>query len=128
MKILVDTHIFIWWSGPENLLSASAKSQLNDPRNTLVLSVASVWEMQIKLAVGKLELRLPLDELVRQQQENIGLEILDVTLPHVFALENLPFHHKDPFDRLLIAQAKAENLPVLTADAIFFAYDVNVLA
>jgi len=127
MRILLDTHIFIWWSGPQELLSNSATTLLNDKSNTLFLSVASLWEMQVKLAIGKLELRLPLDEMLREQQRNLGIQVLPVTMPHVLALDS-PFHHKDPFDRLLIAVAKAEGLPVLTADAIFSAYDISVLS
>lgn len=127
MRVLLDTHIFIWWSGPQELLSNSATTLLNDRSNTLFSGVASLWEMQIKLAIGKLELRLPLDEMLREQQQNLGIQILPVTLPHVLALD-FPLHHKDPFDRLLIAVAKAEALPILTADAIFSAYDISVLS
>jgi len=127
MRILLDTHIFIWWDLTPHLLSSSATTMLNDKSNTLFLSVASLWEMQIKLTIGKLELRLPLDEMLREQQRNLEIQILPVTLPHVLALD-LPFHHKDPFDRLLIAVAKAEGLPILTADAIFSAYDISVLS
>lgn len=93
-----------------------------------ILSVASLWEMQIKIAIGKLPLRLPLADLVREQQERNGFEILIITLDHVLALENLPMHHEDPFDRLLIAQAQAENLPLLSADSVFDLYPIRRLS
>lgn len=128
MRILIDTHIFIWLTDSSHLLSNSAKELLSDPNNSQVLSVASLWEMQIKLAIGKLPLRLPLADLVREQQEKNGFEILPITLNHVLALETLPMHHKDPFDRLLIAQAQAENLPLLSADAVFEQYPIHRLA
>ena len=95
--------------------------------NSLVVSVVSVWEMQIKQQLGKLKLRLPLAQLIAEQRTDNGLEILSVTLPHVLALENLPLHHRDPFDRLLIAQANAENIALLSVDAIFKHYEVNLL-
>ncbi len=78
-------------------------------------------------AIGKLPLRLPLAEMVRQQREQNGFEILTITLDHVMALKNLPMHHKDPFDRLLIEQAQAENLPLLSADAVFTQYPIRHL-
>lgn len=127
MRILVDTHIFLWLSDSSHLLSSSAKEILSDPNNSRVLSVVSVWEMQIKVAIGKLPLRLPLADLVREQRQKNGFEILPVTLEHVLALETLPTHHKDPFDRLLIAQSQSENLPLLSADAVFERYAINRL-
>lgn len=127
MKVLVDTHVFIWASDSSHLLSNSAREILADPDTIRIISTASLWEMQIKLAIGKLPLRLPLVEMVREQQEQNGFEILPITLNHVLALENLPMHHKDPFDRLLIAQAQSENLPLLSADAVFDLYPIQRL-
>jgi len=100
---------------------------LEDEANELLLSVASVWEMQIKIQLGKLKLSLPLKELVKNQQETNDLTVSPVALPHVLALDALPFHHKDPFDRLLIAQSIAEGLTIVTADSQFSAYSVNLL-
>lgn len=94
------------------------KTLCQDPANTLMLSVASVWEMQIKQQLGKLTLRLPLSELIEDQQKTNGVEILPISLAHVLALEALPPHHKDPFDRLLIAQANAEQIGLLSADPV----------
>ena len=113
MKILLDTHIFLWWDNAPGQLSEQIKTICEDPANTLVLSVVSVWEMQIKQQLGKLTLRLPLSELIEDQQKTNGIEILSIHLAHVLALQTLPPHHKDPFDRLLIAQANAENISLI---------------
>ena len=127
MKLLLDTHIFIWWADQPEKLSPAALSALEDENNELLLSVASVWEMQIKIQLGKLKLSLPLKELVKNQQETNDLTISPVALSHVLALDALPFHHKDPFDRLLIAQSIEEDLTLVTADSQFFAYSVKLL-
>ena len=127
MKLLLDTHIFIWWADQPEKLSAAALSALEDEANELVLSVASVWEMQIKIQLGKLKLSLPLKELVKNQQETNDLMVSPVALTHVLALDALPFHHKDPFDRLLIAQSISDGLTVVTADSQFSAYSVKLL-
>jgi len=95
------------------------------PTNILLLSVASAWEMQIKLQVGKLKLALPLETIVEGQQQTNRLGILPVTLAHVLALKNLPAHHKDPFDRLLIAQANVEEAALVTNDPVFESYSVQ---
>jgi PIN domain nuclease of toxin-antitoxin system len=102
-------------------------SACSDTGNTLWLSAASAWEMQIKTGLGKLRLRRSLTETIASHQTVNGLQILPVQLPHVLALENLPSHHKDPFDRLLIAQANRENWDIVTADPEFKAYPVRVI-
>ena len=127
MKLLLDTHIFIWWADQPEKLSNAVLSALEDEANELLLSVASVWEMQIKIQLGKLKLRLPLKALVKNQQETNNLTVLPVTLTHVLAVGDLPFHHKDPFDRLLIAQSIQEDLTLVTADSQFSAYSVKLL-
>ena len=127
MKLLLDTHIFIWWVDEPEKLSTAAISALEDEANELLLSVASVWEMQIKLQLGKLKLSLPLKELVKNQQDTNDLRVSPVALTHVLALDALPFHHKDPFDRLLIAQSIEEDLTLVTADSQFSAYPVKLL-
>jgi PIN domain nuclease of toxin-antitoxin system len=127
MKLLLDTQIFIWWADHPEKLSHTALSALKDENNDLLLSVASIWEMQIKIQLGRLTLRLPLKELTRTQQEINGLTISPVALTHVLALDALPFHHKDPFDRLLIAQSIEEDLTLVSADSQFSAYSVKLL-
>ena len=127
MKLLLDTHIFIWWADQPEKLSPTALSALEDETNELLLSVASVWEMQIKIQLGKLKLSLPLKEIVKNQQETNNLIVSPGVLTHVLALDTLPFHHKDPFDRLLIAQSIEEELTIVTADSHFSAYSVKLL-
>ena len=127
MKLLLDTHIFIWWADQPEKLSHAALSALQEEANELLLSVASVWEMQIKIQLGKLKLSLPLKELVKTQQETNQLNLLPVELKHVLALDALPFHHKDPFDRLLMAQSIEEEQTLVSADSQFSAYSVKLL-
>jgi PIN domain nuclease of toxin-antitoxin system len=127
MKLLLDTHIFIWWADQPERLSPAALSALEDEANELLLSTASVWEMQIKIQLSKLKLSLPLKELVKNQQETNDLTVSPVALTHVLALDALPFHHKDPVDRLLIAQSIVEELTIVTADSQFSAYPVKLL-
>lgn len=127
MRLLLDTHVFIWWAGQQENLSATALYALKDEANELVLSVASVWEMQIKVQLGKLRLSRPLRELVESQVLTNDLKILPVELAHVLVLDTLPFHHKDPFDRLLIAQSIQEDVTLVSADPEFPAYSVKLL-
>lgn len=127
MKLLLDTHTFIWWDSEPAKLSPQALALCQDPQNSLLLSVASVWEMQIKLQLGKLRLTLPLAELIESQQRANNLEILPVLLAHVLALQHLPAHHKDPFDRLLIAQANVEDVALVSNDPMFPKYTDKVL-
>jgi PIN domain nuclease of toxin-antitoxin system len=126
MKLLLDTHAFIWWDSDPAQLSAPALAALRDPANEVWLSVTSVWEMVIKAQLGKLALRLPLAVIVAQQQAN-GLQILPVTLAHSLAVEGLPAIHKDPFDRLLVAQANIEGADLVSTDQVIRQYSVRVL-
>ena len=127
MKFLLDTQIFIWWDSEPERLPARLRAFCENPANTLVLSVASVWEMQIKSQLGKLELNCPLANIIAKQQEENALELLPIELPHVLALEQLPFHHKDPFNRVIIAQAITEDLAIRSVDSMFGYYPVSVL-
>ena len=128
IRILLDTPIFICWNGSSTELSPTARSLCNNPGHQIVLSMASIWEMQIKHQLGKLNFITPLMEIIRLQQENNGLEILPIYLTHIDALSSLPHHHRDPFDRLLIAQSQVENIVVLSADAMFRQYPIRVLS
>lgn len=127
MTLLLDTHIFIWWAVAPNRLSSRELALCKDRANALVLSVISVWEMQIKLQLGKLRLPVPLGEIVASQREGNTLAVLPVELAHVLVLQRLPTPHKDPFDRLLIAQAIAEGAALLSRDSAFAQYPVTVL-
>ena len=126
MKLLLDTHAFIWWDSDPGQLSAPALAALRDPANVVWFSVVSVWEIVIKNQLGKLTLRLPLADIVAQQQAN-GLQVLPVTLPHSLAVEGLPPVHKDPFDRLLVAQTNIEGTELISADPVFKQYPVRLL-
>ena len=127
MKLLLDTHVFIWWDSEPARLSPRALALCQDPQNTLLLSVVSLWEMQIKLQLGKLKLALPLREIVDGQRRTNNVEILPVTLEHVLGLENLPPYHKDPFDRLLVAQAIVEEAVLVSADPNIAKYPVQIV-
>ncbi len=127
MRILLDTHIFIWWNGNTSLLSPQALALCEDKSNTLTLSLASVWEMQIKAQLGKLTFNQPLRQIIESHQRTYKLELLPITMDHIYALQSLPPHHRDPFDRLLIAQANVEGIRLLSADAMFKQYNVTLL-
>jgi PIN domain nuclease of toxin-antitoxin system len=127
MKLLFDTHTFIWWDSQPNNLSQTALALLQDRSNILLLSVISIWEMQIKLQLGKLTLSRSLLEIIEHQQQTNQIEVLPVKLAHVLELDKLPLVHKDPFDRLLIAQANVENSALVSCDPIIAQYPVNVI-
>lgn len=127
MRLLLDTHIFMWMDSHQAKLSPTAKAALGDPANVLVLSVASLWEMQIKINLGRLPLRQPLRDIVKEQQQINNLELLPVDAAHSFALDGLPHHHGDPFDRLLMAQAIAEGMTVVSADRVFPLYPIKLI-
>jgi len=127
MKLLLDTHAFIWWVGEPEKLSSDVLALLADEDNELRLSVVSVWEIQIKSQLGKLKLNLPLGELVESQRRENGLQVLPIELDHVLALNALPPLHKDPFDRLLIAQGQIEDADIVSKDRVFASYAVRVL-
>lgn len=127
MKLLLDTHAFIWWDGDQTKLSTKVLAACQSPANTLHLSLASVWEMQIKAQLGKLTLRLPLADILREQQERNGLQIEPTTLDDILALSNLPSLHRDPFDRMLIAQAQRCGFQIVSHDAELSRYGVAML-
>jgi PIN domain nuclease of toxin-antitoxin system len=127
MKYLLDTHTFMWWDSEAHKLPARVKALLDDEANDIVLSVVTVWELAIKSQIGKLELRLPLEQIVTEHLNRNRFQLLEVQLAHVLEVSRLPLHHHDPFDRLLIAQAGSENVPILSGDAIFSKYLVAVI-
>ncbi|MEA5507141.1 type II toxin-antitoxin system VapC family toxin [Halotia wernerae UHCC 0503] len=125
MKLLLDTHVLIWWSSSSEKLSLNVYNLIVDPNNTLLFSIASIWEMQIKLQSSKLSLNSALPNLIERQQQVNKLQILPIELSHIYALEDLPSHHRDPFDRILIAQSIIENIPLLSIDMVFDSYPVQ---
>lgn len=124
MNILLDTHALIWYSYNQKYLSQKALNIINDNSNTITISQVSIWEMQIKITIGKLELPQPVKELVKCQLSINGFREQCIMNEHLWALATLPLHHKDPFDRLLITQAQVENMVLLSKDEKFAAYDV----
>lgn len=126
MKLLLDTHVFIWWSDePENLSDRSLEAFMST-ENSLILSIVSIWEMQIKIQIGKMRLKHTLRFLIENQSNINNIEILPITVGHIYMLENLPMHHRDPFDRLLICQAIEESLLLVSKDNVFSNYPVNI--
>ena len=127
MILLLDTHTLLWFLRDDPLLSAAAKSLIEDPRNRKLVSVASCWEIAIKATLGKLELSEPSRTLLEREIPRNNLELLPITLIHATTVETLPLHHKDPFDRLLIAQAILETIPLVSRDEQFDAYALRRL-
>ena len=126
MKLLLDTHTFLWWDNEPGKLPRNVYALCQDPGNELLLSLVSIWEIQIKAQLGKLQLRTGLAKIITEQQQN-GVTLLPITLPHVLALQHLPVHHRDPFDRLLITQAQSEGASLLSKDGEFSDYAVSVV-
>ena len=123
MKLLLDTHVFLWFIMGSALLSADTRALIEDEKNRKFISVASLWEIAIKSSIGKLSLSAPFDQLIAQQLSLNGFELLPIEVSHLAAVTTLPFHHRDPFDRLLIAQALAENMPIVSSDPAFDTYN-----
>lgn len=125
MKILLDTHTFLWGLSDETRLSEHVRRLL--PSAESWLSVASLWEILIKSQSGKLRLPQPVGPYVMLKLKFNGVKLLPVTAEHVLRIESLPMHHRDPFDRMLIAQSLEEELPLVTSDAIFQRYGMNLI-
>ncbi|QDU30913.1 PIN domain protein [Anatilimnocola aggregata] len=126
MKLLLDTHAFMWLDSSSAKLSPTAKQAIGDPANEVWFSTASIWEIQIKLAIGKLQLQEPLAQIIAKQKSN-QLSELAIRSEHVIGLAGLPLVHRDPFDRMLIAPAVVEGYTLVTADATFSQYPVKLL-
>jgi PIN domain nuclease of toxin-antitoxin system len=127
MKLLLDTHAFLWLSASPEKLSANALSACEDSTNEIYLSLVTPWEIQIKQQLGKLHCEEPLPTLITTHQQQNGLCILPILLNHIYALSCLPRHHNDPFDRLLIAQAITESMTLVTVDKNIEMYSTNPL-
>ena len=127
MRILLDTHIFIWMATEPERLSSKLTASIIDRQNSLFLSLASIWEIQIKVALGKLDLKSDLATIVDIQTEQNSIQLLSIDLKHIYALSNLPAHHRDPFDRLLISQSQVEKMTLATVDSAFDRYEIDRL-
>ena len=125
MKLLLDTHAFLWWVAASGGLSRKARSAVGSARNECFVSVASGWEIAIKVSLGKLRIEGALDRFLPEQLAANGFRPLAIDLKHAARVATLPFHHRDPFDRLLVAQALEEDLAVVTADPAFARYGVS---
>jgi PIN domain nuclease of toxin-antitoxin system len=122
MNFLLDTHVFLWWSLEPDKLPSEVLDELRDPKNRVVFSTVCSWEAQIKAGLGKLVLEEPLRKIVERELSRNQWEVLPVTLEHTWRLESLPPLHRDPFDRLLVAQALVENLSLVTRDPLLPPY------
>jgi PIN domain nuclease of toxin-antitoxin system len=127
MKLLLDTHTFMWWDSQFDRIPATTQDILQNPQNEIWVSIVSLWEMQIKVQLEKLTLRISLQDLVDYQQRTNKIQLLSVTLPHILELEKLPLYHRDPFDRLLIAQSRTEQAVLVSRDLKIRAYDCQTL-
>lgn len=123
MNLFLDTHVLLWWLDDSPSLSERARSAIANTDNLIIVSAAVIWEIRIKQALGKLEIVPNFYDVLRQQ----GFELLSITPDHAYAVGNLPAHHRDPFDRILIAQTKLGGYTIVTHDAIFSKYQIPIL-
>ncbi|MFB8788201.1 MAG: type II toxin-antitoxin system VapC family toxin [Potamolinea sp.] len=127
MRLLLDTHIFIWYILDNRKISPTVRALIDDQDNEILLSIASIWEMAIKHSSGKLSFGMPFELFIEQQLSVNTIELLKINLDHINVVASLPFHHRDPFDRLLIAQTMVEQIPILSADSVFDNYLIERL-
>ena len=125
MRILLDTHTLIWFFAGDSKLSTNARILIENEDNHRLVSIASIWEIAIKESKGNLNLSVPFQEYIGQKLSLENFNILNINLDHLNAIVTMPFHHKDPFDRLLIAQSMVEEIPILSKDSAFDAYSIN---
>ena len=127
MRLLLDTHTFLWFIDGDTALSSYARQLIEDRTNERLLSIASLWEMAIKASLGRLTLTLSFTDLVAKHVHGNAIELFEILPSHLDVLTTLPFHHKDPFDRMIIAQSQAENMPILSRDSAFDDYAIRRL-
>ena len=126
MKVLLDTHAFLWFMAGDTRLSPKARKVMSDANTELFLSAASVWEMAIKAALGRLVLPVSVGDYIAGKVRN-GLHIMPIEWMHAAAVQDMPTHHRDPFDRLIVAQAIAENLPLVSSDRLLKKYGLTLI-
>ncbi len=124
MNLLLDTHIFLWFVNDDPRLSDRLKDLIENESNFSYLSLASLWEMSIKYNLGKLMLAPSYEDFVEREVKESGVILLGIELEHLRINASLPFHHRDPFDRIIIAQSIAEKFPIITVDSIFHQYPI----
>ncbi len=127
MRLLLDTHSFLWFIAGTDQLSSRARDLISDFDNEVVMSVASLWEIAIKTSLGKLRLSRPFEELIPEQLEQNDFEVIGIEMRYLSELLKLPLHHRDPFDRLIIAQAVTEQIPIVSRDPAFQKYSVQLI-
>jgi PIN domain nuclease of toxin-antitoxin system len=127
LKFLLDTHILIWLLDGDSKLSKVRLELIQDSNNIPIVSIASLWEMSVKMSIGKLTPAYDFQDLVQNKLENVGFQILAISPSHLNTCKSLPLHHKDPFDRLMISQALADNLPIMTEDELFKNYGIRLM-
>jgi PIN domain nuclease of toxin-antitoxin system len=127
MRLLLDTHTFLWFIAGSLNLSDTARNLIQEQENQKFLSIAGLWEMSIKASIGKLEVGMTLTELVKREVYGNAIDLLEIRPEHLDELANLPFHHKDPFDRLMISQSLVENIPIVSRDSAYRSYPVHLL-
>jgi PIN domain nuclease of toxin-antitoxin system len=125
MRLLLDSHVLIWYVDQDYRLSASARDAITDPFNDLLLSTGTIWEIGIKVGLKKLSLSIPYREWMNKAVADLGLTLLPITVEYVDAQAGLPRYHGDPFDRLLAAQAQVESIPLVSSDTVFDQYGVT---
>ena len=125
--LLLDTQAFLFALNSPELIPLKTRKFFNSEDLDLYLSMASVWEMGIKSSLGKLKFENPLKEIIRTAIKESGLKILPIQAEHIYFIEDLPFHHKDPFDRIIIAQSLVEKMPIITSDVVFDQYKTKRL-
>ena len=125
MRLLLDTHTFLWWINNDALLSDPARVAIASERNECFLSLASCWELSIKTSIGKLRLSKSVERFIPEELAANDFQLLSIDFRHVAKVESLPFHHRDPFDRLLVAQALTERMTIISADAVLSEYGVK---
>ena len=125
MKLLLDAHAVIWAVDEPSRLGTRAMTAMQDPANELMFSSGSVWELAIKLSLGKLKLSVPFRQWIETAVADLGLTMLPIGLEHAEMQTRLSFHHRDPFDRLLVAQASVEGIDLISADAVFDQYGIR---
>jgi PIN domain nuclease of toxin-antitoxin system len=127
VRFLLDTHTFLWWITDDPHLSERARQVISDPENDIFLSAASGWEMAIKTQLGKLQLPDRFEQFIAEQLFRNNITSLPVMMSHALHVQSLLLHHRDPFDRLLIAQGQLEKMPIITTDSVFADYDVEIV-
>jgi PIN domain nuclease of toxin-antitoxin system len=127
VKLLLDTHAFLWWVEGAPVLGRRARAEVSNPDNEVFFSIASCWELAIKLSLENLRLTQSLDRFILDQLTRNGFVLFGVEFRHVVRVADLPFHHRDPFDRVLVAQALQDELAIVSADRVFRKYGVTVV-